>query len=97
MKIYHSSHHYFDRLVPSGYGEMYKWVDEKGTVHFTDDLSKIPEKYRQDAETRKPPKEISLRNPRKSPNPLSLQKLLNPKGLPLTFCEERNCCWQRSF
>jgi clan AA aspartic protease (TIGR02281 family) len=36
---------------------MYKWVDEKGTVHFTDDLSKIPDKYREDAETRKPPKE----------------------------------------
>jgi clan AA aspartic protease (TIGR02281 family) len=37
---------------------MYKWVDEKGTVHFTDDLSNIPEKYREDAETRKPSKEI---------------------------------------
>jgi len=45
-------------IVPSSYGEMYKWVDEKGTVHFTDDLSNIPEKYREDAETRKPSKEI---------------------------------------
>jgi len=45
-------------LVPSSYGDMYKWVDEKGTVHFTDDLSNIPEKYREDAETRKPSKEI---------------------------------------
>lgn len=45
-------------LVPSSYGEMYKWVDEKGTVHFTDDLSNIPEKYREDAETRKLSKEI---------------------------------------
>jgi clan AA aspartic protease (TIGR02281 family) len=45
-------------LVPSSYGEMYKWVDEKGTVHFTDDLSNIPEKYRGDAETRKPSKDI---------------------------------------
>lgn len=33
--------------------EMYKWVDEKGTVHFTDDPSVIPEKYRRDTETRK--------------------------------------------
>ncbi|MBN1141945.1 MAG: DUF4124 domain-containing protein, partial [Deltaproteobacteria bacterium] len=24
-------------LVVSGYGEIYKWVDGKGTVHFTDD------------------------------------------------------------
>jgi clan AA aspartic protease (TIGR02281 family) len=45
-------------LVSSSYGEMYKWVDEKGTVHFTDDLSNIPEKYREDAETRKPSNEI---------------------------------------
>ncbi|OGP55387.1 MAG: hypothetical protein A2162_11755, partial [Deltaproteobacteria bacterium RBG_13_52_11b] len=43
-------------VMPS-YGEMYKWVDEKGTVHFTDDPSSIPEKYRTDAESRKTPKE----------------------------------------
>jgi hypothetical protein len=24
---------------------MYRWIDEKGTVHFTDDLSKIPSQY----------------------------------------------------
>jgi clan AA aspartic protease (TIGR02281 family) len=50
-------------LVPSSYGEMYKWVDEKGTVHFTDDPSNIPEKYRPDAETRKPREESSTRQP----------------------------------
>ena len=26
--------------------EVYKWVDEKGVVHFTDDMMHIPEKYR---------------------------------------------------
>jgi clan AA aspartic protease (TIGR02281 family) len=41
-----------------GYGEMYKWVDEKGVLHFADDLSKVPEKYRPDAEIQKNPKEI---------------------------------------
>ena len=40
-----------------GYGEMYRWVDEKGTVHFADDLSNVPEKYRSDAEARKTPTE----------------------------------------
>lgn len=40
------------------YGEMYRWVDEKGTLHFADDLSKVPEKYRSDAELRKTPKEL---------------------------------------
>jgi clan AA aspartic protease (TIGR02281 family) len=43
---------------PAG-AEMYRWVDEKGTVHFTDDLSTIPEKYRPDAETRKGPRETT--------------------------------------
>ena len=28
------------------YGEVFKWVDEKGQVHFTDDVTRIPEKYR---------------------------------------------------
>jgi chromosome segregation ATPase len=29
------------------YAQVYKWVDEKGIVHFTDDTTQIPEKYRQ--------------------------------------------------
>ena len=32
------------------HAEVYKWIDEKGTLHFTDDESTIPEKYRQQAE-----------------------------------------------
>ena len=47
-------------ILPSpGDGEMYKWVDEKGTLHFADDLSRVPEKYRPDAEALKSPKENS--------------------------------------
>ncbi len=68
-------------LVASSYGEMYKWVDEKGTVHFTDDLSTIPEKYREEAETRKPPKETSTPHPQemsKSPLPT---KVAEPEGI----------------
>jgi hypothetical protein len=34
------------------HAEVYKWVDEKGTVHFTDDNSRIPEKYGQNVEKR---------------------------------------------
>ena len=45
--------------VSFSYGEMYRWMDEKGTVHFADDLSNVPEKYRSDAEMRKTPKEMS--------------------------------------
>ena len=39
--------------------EVYKWVDERGTLHFTDDLTLVPEKYRDQVEKKKPPKETS--------------------------------------
>jgi len=68
-------------LVPSSYAEMYKWVDEKGTVHFTDDPSSIPEKYRQDAETRKPSKEISTPRPQEKPKPSLPTKVSEPEGI----------------
>ena len=50
-------------IVSPSYGETYKWVDDKGAVHFTDDLSTIPEKYREEVETRKSPKETSTSQP----------------------------------
>jgi clan AA aspartic protease (TIGR02281 family) len=68
-------------FVPSSYGEMYKWVDEKGTVHFTDDPSSIPEKYRQDAETRKPPKETSTPQPQEMPKPSPPPKVSETEGI----------------
>jgi len=68
-------------IVPPVYGEMYKWVDEKGTVHFTDDLSSIPEKYRQDAETRKPPKETSTPQPQEMPKPSPPPKVSETEGI----------------
>jgi hypothetical protein len=43
--------------------EIYKWVDEKGTVHFSEDESSVPEKYRDQIEKKsvkeeaKPPEE----------------------------------------
>jgi len=37
--------------IPYGFpGEIYHWADEKGTIHFTDDVSKIPERYIDQAE-----------------------------------------------
>ena len=51
-------------------GEVYKWVDEKGTVHLTDDAQNIPEKYGHEvgiitvpdnyAEPTLPPEKIAL-------------------------------------
>ncbi len=33
------------------HAQVYKWTDEKGTIHFTDDSSNVPEKYLPLAET----------------------------------------------
>jgi hypothetical protein len=34
--------------------EVYRWVDEKGTIHFADDFTLVPEKYRDQVQKRKP-------------------------------------------
>jgi hypothetical protein len=41
------------------HAEVYKWVDDKGTIHFTDDYSNIPEKYLPFFEAQGSPKESS--------------------------------------
>jgi hypothetical protein len=41
------------------FAQVYKWVDEKGSVHYTDDVTKIPEKYRPRTEQIQIPEEKS--------------------------------------
>jgi hypothetical protein len=41
----------------AGGQETYQWVDEKGTVHFTDDVGKIPEKYQDQVKKKETPRE----------------------------------------
>ena len=55
--------------------EAYKWVDEKGTVHFTDDLGQVPEKYREQIQKKVPPKEPT---PSQPTSPLSIE---SPKSM----------------
>ena len=43
---------FFLFLAEFSFAEVYKWVDEKGVVHFTDDIIQIPEKYRPQIERR---------------------------------------------
>jgi hypothetical protein len=59
--------------------EIYQWVDEKGTVHFTDDLGKIPEEYQDQVKEKKTPPEPapspSTRRPQsKAPPEPSVEK-----------------------
>lgn len=44
-------------VSPSEAKEIYKWIDEKGTVHFSDDESSVPERYREQIEKGSMPEE----------------------------------------
>jgi len=39
------------------FAQVYKWVDEKGVTHFTDDVTQVPGKYRPKAESIETPQE----------------------------------------
>ena len=45
-------------VCPSSAKEVYKWVDEEGTVHFSEDESSIPEAYRGRAEKKSLSEEV---------------------------------------
>jgi hypothetical protein len=40
-------------ITSTCWGETYRWVDDKGTIHFTEDYGSIPEKYRDRVQERK--------------------------------------------
>jgi len=56
-------------------------VEEKGKNHFTDDLSKIPEKYREEAETRKPPQETTAPKSQEMPQSPLPTRIAEPEGI----------------
>jgi hypothetical protein len=39
------------------FAQVYKWTDEKGVTHFTDDITQVPEKYRPKSERVEIPEE----------------------------------------
>jgi hypothetical protein len=47
----------FLAVWPSPAKEIYKWVDEKGTIHFSEDESSVPEEYRELTEKKPVPEE----------------------------------------
>jgi hypothetical protein len=64
-------------------GEIYRWSDEKGTVHFTDDLSKVPKPYLDQVEKKGVPEERSEK--RKVPEEASKKE----ESLPQSEGKER--------
>jgi len=58
--------------------EVYRWVDEKGMVHFTDDLTLVPEKYRGQIQQKIPSKEPPS-SQSTSPQPVEAPKTMEPK------------------
>jgi hypothetical protein len=65
--------------------EVYRWVDEQGTVHFTDDLGQVPEKYRDKIQKKEPPKGPPITQPippqPAPPQPTPPQPLAPPTGM----------------
>jgi hypothetical protein len=63
------------------HADVYRWIDDKGNVHFTDDYSEIPEKYRPVAEPRRfpqDPKDTSPASVEKKPTPALAPKVPEP-------------------
>ena len=56
--------------------EVYRWVDEKGTIHLTDDLGQVPEKYRGRIQRELPPDEPPPVQPASPPS------IRTPTGTP---------------
>jgi len=58
--------------------EVYRWVDEKGNIHFTDDLTLVPEKYRGQVQQKAPSNEPPPLQPGPS-RPVEPPKTMEPE------------------
>ncbi len=56
-------------MFQPSHAEIYKWVDDNGTVHFTEDPSTIPEKYLGKTKIRENPESSERKGPSTSRNP----------------------------
>jgi len=83
----------FGSAAAQGNGSLYEWTDDRGVVNVTDDLSKVPDKYRSGRRSwahlgpARPVRERSHRRRR-----LPLKQFPGPAGL---SDEDRKAQWQR--
>jgi len=66
--------------------QVYKWIDDKGDVHFTDDYSSIPEKYRPVPKLNDRQKKTFLQASRNNQLLLRPQKPLPPRRKKHRWC-----------
>lgn len=82
----------------SALAETYEWTDERGTVNFTEDLGKVPKKYRKKAKrlgSEEPPAESAP--PAAAPE-TSKAKVVEEKGdKNKTYGGKDELAWRREF
>jgi len=64
----------FTFVTAEVWGAVYKWTDENGQIHFSDDPQKVPETYRGRVEKMVPPDKAREREPSRKPTVLFEQK-----------------------
>jgi hypothetical protein len=63
-------------IASSAYAEIYRWTDTRGTIHFTNSLYEIPERYRSRAKT------VNLGIPEQKPDQASPPQTASAPVLP---------------
>jgi hypothetical protein len=68
-------------VTTKAWGTVYKWTDENGLIHFSDDIRNVPEEQRSRVEKTVPPEKAREKDPSKKPTVLFEQKVdLNGKS-----------------
>jgi hypothetical protein len=64
------------------WGQIYKWMDRQGNIHFTDNLSRIPSEYRPNVEVERATPLAPLPTPSDDAAPAPLTESAGPEALP---------------
>ncbi len=64
----------FVSIATPAWATVYKWTDENGIMHFSDDPKKVPEAYRGRVDKTTPPEKLRERDPSRKPTVLFEQK-----------------------
>jgi hypothetical protein len=75
--------------LANGYAETYTWTDEQGTIHFTEDLGKVPQAIREKARSGEAIEPVPAESPALPP-PAAKDPDLAPKAKPSAGTDEVN-------